>query len=53
MRILRYLIGQELQGNEATELNLLWLIDDTHPTATQLVNDAVMGDGLADHRKEC
>jgi len=33
---------QKLQGDEAAELGVLGLINDTHPVATQLLEDAVM-----------
>ena len=49
MRIRGDVIGQELEGNEAIELNIFSLIDNTHPTASELLEDAVMGNGLADH----
>ena len=31
---------------------VLSLVDDTHPAAAQLLNDAVVRDGLADHWRE-
>ena len=40
--------GQELQRYEASETGVLDLIDHTHPAAAQLLDDAVMRDGLAD-----
>jgi hypothetical protein len=33
-------------------LNIFGLVHHTHPAAAQLLEDAVMGDGLADHRLE-
>ena len=42
-------IGQELQGDKAVEGYVLGLVDHTHPAATQLLDDAVVRDGLADH----
>src|ERR1700704_1705516 len=39
---------KELQGDEATKLRVLGLVDDTHPAAAQLLDDAVVRDGLAD-----
>jgi hypothetical protein len=33
------------------ELGVLGLVDDTHPTATQLFKDAIVRDGLADHQE--
>jgi hypothetical protein len=42
---------QELQGDEATNLRVLGLVHDTHPTAAELLDNAVVRDGLADHRR--
>jgi secreted protein with Ig-like and vWFA domain len=50
--IASHVVGQELKGDEAAELGVLSLIDHTHPTAAQLVNDATARDALADHRRE-
>jgi hypothetical protein len=38
--------GQELQGDRATKLGVLSLVDHAHPAAAQLLDDAVMRDGL-------
>ncbi len=35
------------------KLGVLSLVYDTHPTTTELLNDAVMRDGLAEHLQEC
>ena len=48
LRVLGHVIGQELEGNEATERRVLSLIHHTHPAAAQLLDDAVVRDGLAD-----
>jgi len=32
---------------------VLGLVDDTHPPAAQLLDDAVVRDGLADHAQAC
>jgi hypothetical protein len=37
-------------GNEAVEADVLSLVHHTHPTPTEFLNDAVVGDGLADER---
>jgi hypothetical protein len=47
--ILGYIIRQELEGNQAAQLHVLSLVDHTHPTPAQLLDDAVVRDGLADH----
>ena len=49
LRVFGYLVGQELEGNKPTELDVLGLVDNTHTTATQLLDDAVVRNGLADH----
>jgi hypothetical protein len=47
--VLGYFVGQELQGYEAVELDVLSLVDDTHTTTAQLLNDSVMRDGVVNH----
>ncbi len=47
--IFRYLLGQEFEGHKSPELNILGPVNHTHPPAAELLNDAVMRDGLADH----
>ena len=37
------------EGDKSTQFDILGLIDDTHPTAAQLLDNSVVGDGLADH----
>jgi len=46
--IFSYFIGQELQSNETVELQVLGLVNHTHPAATQLLENAVMRDDLAE-----
>ena len=41
--------GQELEDNRTLELRIVGLVDNTHPAVTELLGDAVVGDGLADH----
>ena len=48
LRVSGDLVGQELQGDEAAELNVLGLVDDTHAAAAEFLDDAVVRDGLAD-----
>jgi hypothetical protein len=49
LRVPGHLIRQELQGNKTMESSVLGLVDHTHPATAQLLNDAVVRDGLADH----
>ena len=37
------------EGRQCGALFVLSLVDDTHPAAAQLLDDAVVRDGLADH----
>jgi hypothetical protein len=52
LRVLGYIVGQELESNKPAELHILSLVDNTHTAAAQLLDDAVMRDGLADHWRE-
>ena len=47
---MRDFIGKKLQGNESSKLGVLSFVDDTHPATAQLLDDAVVGEGLADKR---
>ena len=42
------LIGQELEGHKTMESDVFGLVDDTHPASAELLDDAVVGDGLAE-----
>ncbi len=41
------ILGKELQRDEAIEFDVLGLVDDTHTTATEFFQDAVMREGPA------
>ncbi len=43
------LVRQELQGDEAIELDVLGLVHHAHPTAAQLFEDAVVGNRAAEY----
>jgi len=47
--VMREVFRQEFQSDEAPKLGILSLVDDTHPAATQLLDDAIMRDTLTDH----
>ena len=49
LRVAGEVRGQELEGDETTELRILGLVDDPHAAAAQLLDDTVVGDALADH----
>ena len=44
------LIGQELQSDETAELGVFRFVYDSHPTAAKLFENAVVGNGFADHQ---
>ena len=52
LRIAGHVVGQELQSHEAAKLGVLGLVDDAHTAAAELLDDAVVGNGLADHWAE-
>src|SRR5713101_3379819 len=45
------LIGQELQGHEAVQFHILGLVHHAHPATAELLDNAVVRDGLAEHRR--
>jgi hypothetical protein len=52
LRIMRDIFRQEFQGDETTQLGVLGLVDHAHPATAELLDDAVVRDGLADHSAE-
>src|ERR1700688_3796053 len=52
VRTLSDIVGKKLERDKAPENGVLSLVDDTHPAAAQLLDDAVMRDGLPDHWRE-
>ena len=42
LRVFGYVVGQKLERDEAAELEILRLIDHTHPAPAQLLKDAVV-----------
>ncbi len=49
LRVVPHVVGQELQRDAPAELEVFGLVDDAHAAAAQLLEDPVVGDGLADH----
>jgi hypothetical protein len=47
-RVFRDVLRQEIQRDKATEFRVLGLVHHTHPPASELLDDAVMRDDLAD-----
>ena len=50
-RITGHQLREKLQRDKAAKFRVFGFIDHTHPTAAQLLDDAVMGEGLADYVK--
>src|SRR5215469_17383118 len=46
--VLRYIVREELQCHETMQPCVLGLVNHTHPAPAQLLDNAVVGDGLAD-----
>jgi hypothetical protein len=42
-------LTRALQGNKPTQFDILSLVNDAHPSTAELLDDAVVRDGLADH----
>src|ERR1700747_1423941 len=49
LRVTGNLLRQELKGDEAMQPSVLSLVNDAHTPTTELLDDAVVRDGLADH----
>ena len=49
LRVLDNVIRKKFQSNKASELQVLGFIDDAHSASAQLVHDAIVRNGLADH----
>ena len=49
LRVFGHVVGQELESHKAAELYVLGFVHHPHTTAAQLLNNAVVRDGLADH----
>ena len=47
------ILSQKLKRNEAMETRILSFVNDSHPAAAELLNDAIMRDGLTDHKAQC
>ena len=47
--VLGDVVGKEFQGYEPAEREVFGLVDDSHAATAELLDDAVVRDGLADH----
>jgi hypothetical protein len=52
LAILSNVFRKEFEGDEAIEAGVFGLIDDAHAATTQLFNNAVVGNSLADHGRK-
>src|SRR3984885_7062127 len=50
LRVTSNFLGQELEGDKAMQARIFSFIDDTHPAAAKLLDDAVVRDSSPDHR---
>ena len=48
LRILRNIFGEKLQGDEAAEIGVFGLVNDSHASATELFDNPVVGERSAD-----
>jgi hypothetical protein len=52
MGILRDGIRKKLQGDKPPQGNVFGFIDNAHPAATQLFNNAIVRNGLTNHYED-
>jgi len=50
LRVAGEIIRKKLESNKAAEFEVFGFVDHTHPAAAELLQDAVVGDGLAEAR---
>src|SRR5690348_4653632 len=49
LAVVGHAFRQELKGDKAVQPRVFGLVDNTHSAATELLDDAVMRNGLPDH----
>ncbi len=47
-----HIIRKEFERDKALEFNVVGLENDTHTATTEFLDNAIVGDGLVDHRAE-
>ncbi len=52
LRVTGDLVRQEFQGHKTVQPGVFGLVNDAHAAATELLDNAVVRDGLADHWRE-
>src|ERR1039458_928883 len=50
LRVFAYVVRQEFERDKATDFDILSLVDDTHAATAELLDDAIVRDGLTDHQ---
>ena len=50
--ITRHFIGKEFEGDETAEVGVFGLVDDSHASAAEFIDDAVVRDRLAYHQAQ-
>jgi hypothetical protein len=45
--------GEEFKLNKAAEFDVLRLVNHAHPAATEFLDHAIVGNGLANHSPAC
>ena len=51
LRVFGHFFRHEFEGDKTVETNILGLINNTHTATAELLDDAVVRDGLADHER--
>ena len=49
LRVAGEVVRKEFEGDMTAEANILRLVDNSHPSAAEFFQDAVMADGFTDH----
>ena len=49
LAVVEQVVGNKLQRNAAAKASVFRLVYHPHPTATQLAQNVIVGNGLADH----
>jgi hypothetical protein len=45
-------VRQKLQSDQAAQLGVFGLVDDTHPAAPEIFENAIVRDGASDHTQQ-
>src|SRR4029077_4209203 len=50
LRVAGYIVGKKFERDQAMKTSVFGFINHAHASATELLDDAVVGDGLSDER---